>query len=124
MESAKLDFPMDLNRTSIQKINKKNILNANKCLNVMNIHDYIYINQIVRNMLNDGKNSECFNLGNGKGFSVKEVVDMAKKVTGIDYAPAAIKLAKKARNKQAKLKIAATNIISKISILLPFLSIF
>ena len=47
MESAKLDFPMDLNRTSIQKINKKNILNANKCLSTMNIHDYIYINQIV-----------------------------------------------------------------------------
>ena len=29
--------------------------------------------------------SNIFNLGNGNGFSVKEVVDTCKKVTGIDF---------------------------------------
>lgn len=29
--------------------------------------------------------SNVFNLGNGKGFSVKEVIDMVKKVTGKDF---------------------------------------
>ena len=33
----------------------------------------------------DGGESDYFNLGNGKGFSVKEVVAMAKKVTGVDF---------------------------------------
>jgi DNA polymerase III delta prime subunit len=78
MESAKLDFPMDLNRTSIQKINKKNILNANKCLNTMNIHDYIYINQIVRNMLNDGKNNECIRLFDGYNIKMEHIESLLK----------------------------------------------
>lgn len=30
--------------------------------------------------------SNVFNLGNGKGFSVKEVIDMVKKVTGKEFA--------------------------------------
>ena len=34
-------------------------------------------------MRKDGK-SAVYNLGNGNGFSVKEVVELARKVTGID----------------------------------------
>lgn len=33
----------------------------------------------------DGGKSEVFNLGNGNGFSVKEVIKAAKKVTGKDF---------------------------------------
>lgn len=55
------------------------------------IRDYIHVTDLADahvlalKYLMDGGMSECFNLGNGKGFSVKEVIDMAKKVTGIDF---------------------------------------
>ena len=34
------------------------------------------------NFLNKEEASNCFNLGNGEGFSVEEVIDAVKKVTG------------------------------------------
>jgi DNA polymerase III delta prime subunit len=77
-DSIKLDFPMDLNRTSIQKINKKNILNANKCLNTMNIQDYIYINQIIRSLLNNGKNNECIRLFDGYNIKMEHIESLLK----------------------------------------------
>ena len=55
------------------------------------IRDYIHVTDLAEahvlalKYLMDGGTSECFNLGNGKGFSVKEVINMAKKVTGIDF---------------------------------------
>jgi UDP-glucose 4-epimerase len=55
------------------------------------IRDYVHVTDLAEahilalKYLLDGGKSECFNLGNGKGFSVKEVVNMAKKVTGIDF---------------------------------------
>ena len=43
------------------------------------------------NHLMAGGNSERFNLGNGHGFSIKEVIETAEKVTGkqitVDYQP-------------------------------------
>lgn len=55
------------------------------------VRDYIHVYDLatahvlaLKYLLNDGK-SDCFNLGNGKGFSVKEVVKMAKKITGVDF---------------------------------------
>ena len=55
------------------------------------IRDYIHVTDLaeahvlaLKYLINGGE-SNVFNLGNGKGFSVKEVVDMAKKVTGIDF---------------------------------------
>ena len=55
------------------------------------IRDYIHVTDLAEahvlalKYLMDGGQSDCFNLGNGKGFSVKEVIDMAKEVTGIDF---------------------------------------
>lgn len=55
------------------------------------IRDYVHVTDLADahvlalKYLMEGGVSECFNLGNGKGFSVKEVVSMAKKVTGIDF---------------------------------------
>jgi len=55
------------------------------------IRDYIHVTDLADahvlalKYLMDGGESDVFNLGNGKGFSVKEVVDMAKKITGIDF---------------------------------------
>lgn len=55
------------------------------------IRDYIHVTDLATahvlalDYLLKGGQSDCFNLGNGKGFSVKEVVACAKKVTGIDF---------------------------------------
>lgn len=55
------------------------------------IRDYIHITDLAvahilaLEYLNNGGESDCFNLGNGRGFSVKEVIDMAKEVTKIDF---------------------------------------
>jgi UDP-glucose 4-epimerase len=55
------------------------------------IRDYIHVTDLADahvlslDYLFNGGQSNCFNLGNGKGFSVKEVVMMAKKITGIDF---------------------------------------
>ncbi|MFA5750327.1 MAG: UDP-glucose 4-epimerase GalE [Candidatus Shapirobacteria bacterium] len=55
------------------------------------IRDYIHVTDLAMvhvlalKYLMDGNESDVFNLGNGKGFSVKEVIGMAKKVTGIDF---------------------------------------
>ena len=52
------------------------------------IRDYIHISDISQahllalRYLQDGGESDAFNLGNGSGFSVLEVIDAAKRVTG------------------------------------------
>jgi len=52
------------------------------------IRDYIHVTDLAQahilalNNLRSGGNSNIYNLGNGKGFSVKEVVEIAREVTG------------------------------------------
>lgn len=52
------------------------------------IRDYIHVNDLATahvlglNYLLQGGDSQAFNLGNGSGFSVKEVIEMAKTVSG------------------------------------------
>jgi len=52
------------------------------------IRDYIHIVDLCSahlaalDYLNKGGNSDCFNLGNGSGFSVQEVIDAVQKVSG------------------------------------------
>ena len=52
------------------------------------IRDYIHVNDLADahvlglQYLLEGNQSEIFNLGNGNGFSVKEVIDAAKRITG------------------------------------------
>ena len=47
-----LSFPLDLNKTSIRQINKKNIINADKYFVNMNVFDYIYMTKILYNIVN------------------------------------------------------------------------
>lgn len=53
------------------------------------VRDYVHVTDLAsahRLALDYIKDtSGCFNLGNGRGFSVKEVVAMAKKVSGVDF---------------------------------------
>lgn len=52
------------------------------------VRDYIHVSDLASahllalNRLRDGGESRIYNLGNGKGFSVKEMVDVARTVTG------------------------------------------
>ncbi|HEX3030064.1 MAG TPA: UDP-glucose 4-epimerase GalE, partial [Clostridia bacterium] len=54
------------------------------------VRDYIHVvdlaaaHVLALKRLRDGKNSCIFNLGNGKGFSVKQVIEAARVVTGIN----------------------------------------
>ncbi|HIQ24836.1 MAG TPA: UDP-glucose 4-epimerase, partial [Persephonella sp.] len=55
------------------------------------IRDYIHVDDLAEahilalEYLLNGGNSDVFNCGYGHGYSVKEVVNTAKKVTGIDF---------------------------------------
>lgn len=55
------------------------------------IRDYIHVNDLARahilamEYLASEGTSAVFNLGSGNGFSVKEIVDTVKKVTGVDF---------------------------------------
>lgn len=55
------------------------------------VRDYIHIidlcnaHLLALNNLIKGSGSKCYNLGNGKGFSVREVINVAKQVTGKDF---------------------------------------
>ncbi len=56
------------------------------------VRDYIHVNDLadahvlgLEYLLNGGK-SEVFNLGNGNGFSVKEVIETAREVTGLEIS--------------------------------------
>ncbi|HOO26971.1 MAG TPA: GDP-mannose 4,6-dehydratase, partial [Lachnospiraceae bacterium] len=52
------------------------------------VRDYIHVTDLAQahmlavKYLMDGKESDLFNLGNGIGFTVKEVIEAARKVTG------------------------------------------
>jgi UDP-glucose 4-epimerase len=52
------------------------------------IRDYIHVDDLAQahllalEYLDRGGDSDCFNLGNGKGFSVSEVIETAREVTG------------------------------------------
>lgn len=56
------------------------------------IRDYIHVSDLADahvlalEKLFDGSESSIYNLGNGTGFSVKEVIDSAKKITGKDFS--------------------------------------
>ena len=55
------------------------------------VRDYIHINDLceahslaLHNMISKDKSAR-YNLGNGKGFSVKQVIDVAKEISGNDF---------------------------------------
>ncbi len=54
------------------------------------VRDYIHVLDLADahlralNYLNDGGHSNIFNLGNGSGFSVKEVIEACREITGLE----------------------------------------
>ncbi len=75
---ADLAFTTDLNKTSIKKINKKNINNTNRCFKNMNIFDYIYINKIIRKLIETNKIKECVYLMKNYGIKLEHIESLLK----------------------------------------------
>jgi hypothetical protein len=69
---------MDLNRTSIRKINRRNVVNANACLKNFEIKDFIFANELIRNLIADGKYEECAELFNGYNATVENIESILK----------------------------------------------
>ena len=75
------------------------------------IRDYIHVSDLVDahvlalNVLQQGRCSLAYNLGNGNGFSVLEVIDTAKKVTG---CPIPVKIGPRREGDPAQLVANAT----------------
>ncbi len=59
MTRGLIEYPEDLSKASTSKINKKNINNTNKVMNNKNIHDYMYMNMIFKEYVNNNKYEEC-----------------------------------------------------------------
>jgi len=82
-EKIRPQFPQDLNKTSIKKINKKNIDKTNKCLQNMKINDFININRIIKYLLKNNNIEECVRLL--KPYNInKEQIESLLKIDKID----------------------------------------
>lgn len=71
-------FTTDLNKTSIKKINKKNIHNTDRCFNNMNVFDYICINQIVRKLIDENSIDKCVQLLKGYDAELEHILSLLK----------------------------------------------
>lgn len=74
----KTEFASDLNKTSIKKINKKNIIKANECLKDMAIMDYIYVNKIIRHLMDNKQIDECVNMLKDYGIQLEHIEGLLK----------------------------------------------
>ena len=68
-------YPQDLNKASISKINRKNILKISSCSAFYNknIIDYVYINQIIRLMTAENRTEECINMLKDYNITLKNI---------------------------------------------------
>lgn len=90
-----LKFPADFNKTSIKFINKKNVTNSNLYLKNMEIHDFIMMNKLVKNLLNDGKIEECAEIFREYGATADNIESMLKINKIVETKPALIPQIKK-----------------------------
>jgi hypothetical protein len=75
---AQMDFPLDLNKTSIKKINNKNVTNSRGCLKNFEISDFIYANKLIKKLIDDERADECATILKGYGAKVENVESMLK----------------------------------------------
>jgi len=78
IEKIRLGFSTDLNKTSIKKINKKNILKTDDCLKNMDIEDYIYINKIIKKLIDEGNIKDCAELLNIYNIKLEQIESLIK----------------------------------------------
>ena len=73
-----MEFPADLNKTSIKRINKKNIVNSNNCLKNFEINDFICIDKLIKKLIDDDKIEECVQLFDGYNAKVENIESILK----------------------------------------------
>jgi DNA polymerase III delta prime subunit len=73
-----IEYPKDLNKTSIKKINKKNIINSNNYLQNLEVTDLIYINKLARTLIKEEKYSDCVNLFKDYKINVDNIESILK----------------------------------------------
>ena len=73
-----MNFTSDLNKTSIKKINKKNINNANKCFQNMNIFDYIYTNKLIKKLIDNNEIEDCVKIFNNYNIKLEHIESLLK----------------------------------------------
>jgi DNA polymerase III delta prime subunit len=76
--NIKIDYPKDLNKTSIKKINKKNIINSNNCLQNLEISDFIYINKLARTLIEEERYIECAKLFEKYNVTIDNIESLLK----------------------------------------------
>jgi hypothetical protein len=74
----KLEFPNDLNRTSIKKINKRNITNANVFLKNMDINDFMCAGELTRKLIDDKKVEECAKIYKSYAAKAETIISVLK----------------------------------------------
>lgn len=57
-----LEFPKDLNRTSIKRINRKIIDKNDRLFKSMNITDYMYLTKLIKQLIDSNKIEECVDI--------------------------------------------------------------
>jgi FixJ family two-component response regulator len=71
-------FPIDMNKTSIKKSNKKHILNASRNFNSTDPFDYVYIGKILTKLIMDNNIEELIKLMKGYKLSLDRVETILK----------------------------------------------
>lgn len=77
-QKPRLAFATDLNKTSIKRINKKNIINTDRCFKNMNINDYIYVNKIIRKLIAENRIKECYELLKDYNIKLEHIESLLK----------------------------------------------
>lgn len=76
---SNISYTLDFNKTSIMKINRKNVINANRCFqNSMDISDYIYMNKIIRRFVKNNKIKECVEMMRDYGIELEHIESLLK----------------------------------------------
>jgi hypothetical protein len=73
-----LEFPKDLNRTSIKNINRRNVMKANIYLSNMDINDFMNANALSKMLIEDKKIEECVNLYKSYGAKSDTIISVLK----------------------------------------------
>lgn len=73
-----IEFPKDLNRTSIKNINRRNVMKANAYLSNMDINDFMNANALTKMLIEDKKIEDCSKLYKSYGAKSDTIISVLK----------------------------------------------